>query len=169
MTRRSERRCTWLPMVLLLLVAEVARAQNPLSFSTTATFEVNPQVRLTLSGTALTFPDSDADAVPWIPAAEGPLTITAKARNTGMNQVVLSVQASDDLRSGLNAIGISALRWSASGVGYVSGTMGTDAQTMGAWSMSGRYAGVVTFALANAWTYPTGHYGTTLVYTLSAP
>ncbi len=160
----------WLLMAFLVGVPADTRAQNPLSASSLASFSVTQQVKLTVSAPTLSFPNSDPDTVPQIPASEGPVTITAKARNTGTNQVILSVQASDDFRSALNIISISALTWTASGVGFVDGTMSkTTARTAASWSTSGSYTGTMTFRLANSWNYPVGSYGTTLTYTLSTP
>jgi hypothetical protein len=167
---RQLTRCGWLLMAFALIVTADTRAQNPVSASTTAYFVVAEQVKLTVSPITLTFPNSDPDTVPLIFASEGAITISAKARNAGTNQVILSVQASDDLRSGLNVINISALTWTAAGSGFVGGTMSTaTAQTTASWSASGDYSGTVTFRLANTWSYAIGSYGTTLTYTLATP
>ncbi len=171
--RRGFRQLTksgWLLVAFLLSVTADTRAQNPLSASTAASFTVGQQVKLTVSAPTLTFPNSDPDTVPQIPASEGPVSITAKALNTGTNQIILSVQASDDFRSALNVIPISALTWTASGSGFASGTMSTStARTAASWSTSGSYAGTMSFQLANSWNYPVGNYGTTLTYTLTTP
>jgi len=171
--RRGFRQLTtsgWLLMALLLIATADTRAQNPLSASTAASFTVDLQVKLTVSATTLTFPNSDPDSVPQIPASEGPVTITANARNEGTNQIILSVQASDDLRSVLNVIPISALTWTATGTGFTGGTMSTStARTAASWSTSGSYTGTMSFLLANSWNYPVGNYGTMLTYTLSTP
>lgn len=168
-TKRTTR-SGWLLVAMTLVAAADTRAQNPLTASTTATFVVNAQTKLVVSATTLTFPNSDPDTVPMIAASEGAVPITASARNSGTNQVILSVLASDDLRSGLNVIDISALRWTGSGPGFVDGTMSkTAAQTAGVWSTSGSYSGTMAFTLLNSWSYAVGTYGTTLTYTLSTP
>jgi hypothetical protein len=157
-------------MAMVLVAAADTRAQNPLTASTTAHFAVTAQTKLAVSAAILTFPNSDPDTVPMIQASEGGVPITASARNSGTNQVILSVVASDDLLSGVNRINISQLRWTGSGPGFVDGTMSkTTAQTAGLWTTSGSYSGTMTFALVNSWTYAVGTYGTTLTYTLSTP
>jgi hypothetical protein len=45
----------------------------------------------------------------------------------------------------------------------------TTAQAVGSWISSGSRTGTQSYTLANAWTYATGTYSTTLTYTLSAP
>jgi hypothetical protein len=68
-------------------------------------------------------------------------------------------------------IPISALKWTASGPGFVPGVreMSLTAQTVATWGNGGRYVGSLTFTLANSWSYAPGNYSTTLVYTVSAP
>jgi hypothetical protein len=141
-----------------------------LSETATATATVGALAKLTLSAATLAFPDADPDTVPDIPASGGPLTITAKVRTTIGSTVMLVVQASDDLRSGLDLIPASQLRWSAGGTGFVPGTMSrTTAQTVASWVSSGAWTGTQTYTLVNAWNYATGTYSTTLTYTLTAP
>jgi hypothetical protein len=136
----------------------------------TATATVNAVAKLTLSAPSLAFPDADPDTTPAIPASGGALTITAKARTTIGSTVALSVQASDDLRSGLDTILATQLRWTATGAGFVDGTMSrAAAQPVGSWVSSGQWTGAQTYTLLNSWSYATGTYSTTLTYTLSAP
>lgn len=166
---RQLTRCGWLLMAALLAVAADTRAQNPLTQNEAVTFVVAAQAKLTLSLTTLTFPNADPDTVTTIQANEGPMTITASARFAS-GQGILTVLASDDLRSGMNTILVSALKWTASGSGFVGGTMSNSAaQTVAAWNTSGSYTGIVTFTLDNSWSYAIGNYGTTLTYTLSTP
>jgi hypothetical protein len=153
--------------IVLLAVATDTRAQN--TFTVSATFTVAAQTKLTFSATTLAFPNSDPDTVPLIPASQNPVTVTATAR-FGSGQAILTVMASDDLRSGMNTIAISALKWTAGGPGFVGGMMSrTVAQTVATWNSSGRYAGTLMFTLDNSWNYAVGNYGTTLTYTLSTP
>ena len=141
-----------------------------LTRTATATATVGALAKLTLSAATLAFPNADPDTVPDIPASGGPLTITAKVRTTIGSTVMLVVQASDDLRSGLDLIPASQLRWSAGGTGFVPGTMSrTTAQTVASWVSSGAWTGTQTYTLVNAWNYATGTYSTTLTYTLTAP
>jgi len=152
---------------VLLAVAADTRAQN--SSTVTATFTIAAQTKLIFSATTLTFPDADPDTSP-VAATQNPITVTAGAR-FGAGQAVLTVVASDHLRSGMDTMPISALKWTASGPGFVGGTMSMSlaAQTVATWNSSGRYIGSLTFTLDNSWNYAVGNYGTTLIYTLSVP
>jgi hypothetical protein len=125
--------------------------------------------RLSLSSSAITFPDSDPDTVPQIVASPGPITITAKARATLGGAVALTVQASDDLRSGLDTIPAGHITWTTTGTGFVDGTLSaTASSTVGSWVNSGVHSGTVTFRFLNLWTYATGTYTMTMTFTLSA-
>lgn len=152
-----------------LLLPSGAAAQGRRTGSVAATFVVASQARMSLSAATLTFVGGDPDLSSRIPASEGPIAVTVKMRSVPGSTVVLTVQASDDLRSSLSTIGISALAWTASGVGFVSGTVSRNAQTVGSWTASGAVSGALTFSLLNSWTYASGSYGTTLTYTLTAP
>lgn len=140
--------------------------------SSTATFSANvsPLANLSISSASVSFPDADPDTVPQIPALGGPLLITAKARANPGAQVVLSVQAADDLRSGVTLIPITNLTWTATGAGFVAGTMSKTASvTVASWVGSGVRSGSQQLFFRNLWTHPTGTYTVSLLYTLSAP
>jgi hypothetical protein len=161
---------------LLLGAALVAVAfAQPLTAATaTAPLTVNAAVAarasLTVSSATITFPDADPVATPSIAATEGPLSITARGRTTAAGNITLTLLAAGDLASGADTIAISNVTWTASGTGYVAGTMNrTTAQSVGSWTGSGSYAGTMTFALANSWTYRTGNYTASATYTLTAP
>jgi hypothetical protein len=155
-------------LALAALMA-VLRAES-VSRTATATVTIGGLAKLTLSTTALAFPDADPDTVPAIPAAGGPITIAARARTTMGNLVTLVVQAGGDLRSGLDAIPATQLRWTAAGAGFVGGTMShSTAQLVASWAGSGAWTGTQSYALVNSWNYPTGTYSATLTYTLTAP
>jgi hypothetical protein len=125
--------------------------------------------RLSLSATAIAFPDADPDVVPMIPASPVTIAITAKARTTPGGAITLTVQASGPLRSGTDTIPIGALRWTSSGPGFQGGMMSANmAQPVGSWSNSGVRSGTQAYRLRNTWTRATGTYTTTLIYTLSA-
>lgn len=125
---------------------------------------------LTVSSTTLSFPNQDPDTTPSIPASEGAISVTAKARTGTSSTVSLTVIAADDLLSGGNTIPISNVTWTSSGAGFVAGTLNkTTAQAIGSWSGSGSRAGTQSFVFANSWTYATGNYSTTATYTLTAP
>lgn len=133
-----------------------------------ASANIGALAKLALTPSTLAFPDGDPDSAPWIPAS-APISITAKARTTPGAQVRLTLQAGDDLRSGLDTIPASALQWTATGAGFVAGTVSkTAAQTVGVWTNSGTRSGTQRFTLANTWTRAPGSYSLTLIYTLSA-
>jgi hypothetical protein len=157
-------------LIAFLVVAGVLVDAASLSRTATATATVNAAAKLSLSSTTLAFPDADPDTTPNIPAAGGPITITAKARTTIGSTVTLAVQAANDLKSGLDTILATQMQWTSTGTGFVAGTMSrTAAQTVGLWTSSGSWTGSQTYTLLNSWNYATGTYSTTLTYTLSAP
>lgn len=156
-----------LPWMLAVLVPAGARAQT-----STATLSANiqPLARLTLSSSSLTFPDTDPDILAQVSAVGGPISITAKGRASSGAQVLLTVLATDDLRSGLDVIAASALTWTATGAGFVAGTLSkTTAALVAQWTGSGVRSGTQTWLFRNEWTYVTGTYTATITYTLSAP
>jgi hypothetical protein len=151
---------------LLALVPASSAAQTD-----TATLNANLSgiARLTFSSNNLVFPDSDPDTVPLVPASGGPVTITAKARATQGGQVTLTLQADGDLRSGIDTLPASELTWTATGPGFVNGTVSAATpQTVASWVGSGVHTGTQSFLFRNLWTHPTGTYTLTLTYTLSA-
>jgi hypothetical protein len=130
---------------------------------------INGLARLSLSSAALMFPDADPDTVPSIQAAQGPITLSAKARTSPNGTVTLTVLASDQLRSGLDTIPASNITWVGSGAGFVNGTLSTTAaQVVTGWNGSGVRTGTQTFFFRNLWSYATGTYTLTMTYTLSA-
>jgi hypothetical protein len=139
--------------------------------TTTATLSANvsPLAKLTLSTASISFPDADPDAVPQIPASGGPLVITAKSRAPAGALIVLSINAADDLRSGITVIPASNISWTATGAGFVGGTLSTSAVTVATWTGSGVRGGSQQFFLRNLWTHPTGTCTLTMIYTLSTP
>ena len=157
-------------LVLLLLLAATAGAAAAQTATTTFNANLGTVARLSLSFTSLAFPDADPDVVPQIVAAGGPLTITAKARASAGGTVTLTVVSTDDLRSGLNVIPAAVLSWTASGPGFVNGTLnGITPQTVGSWNGSGVRTGTQTFRFANSWMYSSGTYSVSLLYTLTSP
>lgn len=125
--------------------------------------------RLSLSTANVTFPDADPDTVPQVPSTPPTVTITAKARATQGGTVTLTVQASDNLRSGVSTIPASNITWTATGPGFVGGILSAATpQMVASWSGSGVRNGTQSFSFRNLWTHPTGTYTLTLLYTLSA-
>ena len=139
--------------------------------SDTATLNasINSQARLSFSTVSITFPDADPDTVPNIPALQGPITINAKARTSVNGAVTLTIQANDQLRSGLDTLPASQVTWTATGSGFTNGTLSAaSAQVVAAWTGSGVHTGTQTFFFRNLWSYPTGTYTLTMTFTLSA-
>jgi hypothetical protein len=136
----------------------------------TLSASVTTVAKLTLSTTSLSFPDADPDSIPQIPSSGGPLLITAKARANPGAQVTLTVQASDELRSGVSVLPASNITWTATGAGFVAGTLSASAPvTVATWTGSGVRSGTQQLYFRNLWTHPTGTYTVSLLYTLSAP
>jgi hypothetical protein len=61
------------------------------------------------------------------------------------------------------------MTWTATGTGYVAGTMNTTAQPAGSWTGPGQRIGTFSYFLANSWSYTVGNYSTSINYTLTAP
>lgn len=155
--------------LVLLLVVAGSRPAAAQTSNATLNASFNGLARVSLSTATLTFPDADPDTVPSIPASQGPVTITTKARTSVNGAVTLTVLASDQLRSGLNTIPASSITWTASGPGFTSGTLSaTSAQTVASWVGSGVRTGTQSFSFRNLWTYATGTYTLTMTFTLSA-
>lgn len=152
----------------LFLAGSIATGEAQTS---TATLNVafSGLARLTLSTGSLAFQDADPDTVPQVTASPAVIAITAKARATQLGLVTLTVQASGDLRSGVSTIPASMLTWTATGSGFVPGTLSAAApQTVASWTGPGVHAGSQAYLFRNLWTHPAGIYTLTLLYTLSA-
>jgi hypothetical protein len=150
-------------------VAPAARAAAQVSTATMSA-SVSPLAKLTLSTGSASFPDADPDLVAQIPSLGGPILITAKSRANPGTQVVLTVQAADDLRSGVTVIPAGNITWTSTGTGFVSGTLSKSSPiTLATWSGSGVRSGTQQLYFRNLWTHPTGIYTVALLYTLTAP
>ena len=155
--------------VAWMVAAPAARAAAQAQSATLAA-NFSTVAKLTLSTATISFPDADPDAIPLIPSTGGPVFISAKARATPGAQVVLTVVAADDLRSGLNVIAASNITWTATGPGFVGGTLSSASPvTVGTWSGSGVRTGTQQLYFTNLWSHPTGTYTVSLLYTLTAP
>jgi len=130
---------------------------------------VSAKAKLTVGVAAINFADADPDSVPSIAATENPVSVTVKAQTGGGSSITLTVQANGDLDSGTDTIDISNVTWTATGAGFVAGTMDTTAQAAGSWTGPGRHDGTFSYQLANSWDYAAGSYSQTVVYTLTAP
>jgi hypothetical protein len=130
---------------------------------------VAARAKLALTPTTINFPDADPDDTPSIPA-DNTVSVSSKIRSSSDSN--LTVLANGDLTAGTNTIGINNVTWTASGSGYVGGTMNkTTSQSVGSWAgpSSGNKVGTLTFSLANSWGYAPGSYTATATYTLTAP
>jgi phage tail sheath gpL-like len=131
---------------------------------------VAASAKLTLSIATVSFPDADPDLVPSISNSEGAVTVTAKGKTTTGSNVTLTLQAAGDLASGSDTIPISNVTWTATGAGYVAGTMSSgSAVSVGSWLNSGNRTGQLSFFLLNSWDYEVGTYSVGATYTLTAP
>jgi hypothetical protein len=159
--------------VLLTLVAVlVLTGTTAFAVTDTKTVTVNATVsataKLSLSSLTVNFPDADPDTTPSITVAA--ITVGAKGKTAAGSNITLTVLASDDLKAGTNVIGIANITWAVTGVGFVPGTMSkTVAQSLASWLNSGDRSGTQTYSLANSWSYATGAYTTSVLYTLTAP
>lgn len=125
---------------------------------------------LSLSSAVITFPSSDPDTVPVVLAA--PLQVTYRVRQNNAPWS-LTVLAGGDLISGSSSVDISNVTWTATPAPpFQSGTLSkTVAQRVasGTGNVNPATVGSITFRLANSWTYSTGTYTQTILFTLSAP
>lgn len=154
----------------LLAVLLAQEQSGPQTVSATLSVTLGNHARLSVSSTTMTFPDLSPDLAPQVPATPSSITITAKARTTRNGQVSVSVQATDDLRSGINTLPASLISWSADGAGFVPGALSASvAQLVGSWTGSGVRTGTQNYAFQNLWTHPPGTYSLTLIYTVSTP
>ena len=149
------KRAFWLIAVLLVPPAEAAAQRLDLS----------------LSSAVITFPSSDPDAVPLISAT--PVQVTYRVRQNNNAPWSLTVLAAGDLISGPSRVDISSVTWVATPAPpFQNGTLSkTVAQRVasGTGNVNPDTLGSVTFRLANSWTYSTGTYTQTILFTLSAP
>jgi hypothetical protein len=131
---------------------------------------VASSANLTLGVSAIRFPDASPDTTPSIPAQENPVSVTASAQTGKRNRVTLTVTALMDLTSGGNTIPIGNVSWTATGPGFVSGSMARlSPQQAGSWQGSGTRTGSFAYFLQNSWDYKAGSYSAITVYTLYAP
>ena len=83
---------------------------------------------------------------------------------------MLTIQSDDDLRSDVQVIPASAITWTATGTGFLAGTLSKlTPVSVGQWTGSGVRSGTQTFSFLNSWTYATGTYTCVLTYTLTGP
>jgi hypothetical protein len=128
-------------------------------------------LEMSLSPRVVSFPASDPDAVPMI--LSGPMTVSYRIRQNSGSAWSLTVLAGGDLISGPSRVDISNVTWTATpSPPFQNGTLSkTVAQRLasGTGNVANPSSGSVTFRLANSWTYNTGTYTQTVVFTLSSP
>jgi hypothetical protein len=126
---------------------------------------------LSLSPAVITFPSSDPDAAPLVTAP--PVQVTYRVRQNNDAPWSLTVLAAGDLLSGPSRVDISNVTWVATPAPpFQNGTLSkTVAQRVasGTGNVNPDTIGSITFRLANSWTYSTGTYTQTILFTLSAP
>ena len=147
---------------LLLLGAASASAQPP---------GQQPRLELSVSPTIITFAPADPDVMPQITSP--PITVTYRIRQAQNQSWLLTVLASGNLISGSSTVDITNVTWVATPAPpFRNGTMNrTVAQVMasGVGNVNPTATGSVTFRLNNSWTYDSGTYTQTIVFTLSLP
>jgi hypothetical protein len=128
-------------------------------------------LEMSLSPRVITFPSSDPDAVPVVAAA--PVTVSYRIRQNASAPWSMTILAGGDLISGPSRVDISNVTWTATPAPpFQGGTLSkTVAQRIasGTGNVANPSSGSVTFRLANSWTYSTGTYTQTVLFTLSTP
>jgi hypothetical protein len=130
-----------------------------------------PRLELSVSPTIITFAPADPDVTPQI--ISPPLTVTYRIRQAQNQSWLLTVLASGNLISGSSTVDITNVTWIATPAPpFRNGTLNhTVAQVMasGVGNVNPTATGSVTFRLNNSWTYDSGTYTQTIVFTLSLP
>ena len=147
---------------ILWLLPAAAAAQPP---------GQQPRLELSISPTIITFPAADPDTTPQV--ASAPITVTYRVRQAEGQAWQLTVLASGDLISGGSTVDITNVTWVATPAPpFRNGTLNhTVAQVMatGVGNINPTATGSITFRLKNSWTYDTGTYTQTIVFTLALP
>src|SRR5262245_47049592 len=126
-------------MVCHGILIALALVQPPVTGprSATATLSVNlgSLARLAFAAGSVAFPNADPVTVPRVAGVPASVGITAKARTTRNSLVTLTVQSTDDLRSGVTMLPATLVTWTATGTGFVAGTLSrSSAQLVGSWT-----------------------------------
>jgi hypothetical protein len=166
---RAGRRAALGSALLLVGLAGTAHAATDTK-TLTVNATVSATASLTLGVAAINFAAANPGTTPSIAATENPVSVTANAQTSSAGAVTLTCLAGGDLTAGANTIAISNVTWTATGTGFVAGTMNkTTAQSAGSWTGPGARSGTFSFSLANSWSYDTGSYTAAITYTLTAP
>ena len=156
--------------VLLVCIAAAPSVVRAQSGTATLLVMLPTTARVSFSTSSVTFPDADPGTTPFVPSVPAEVTISARARVPRNTQITLTLQSTDDLRSGVTLLPASLITWTVTGAGFAGGTLSrTTPQLVGRWTGSGVRTGTQNFRFENRWTHPTGIYSATLVYTLSSP
>ena len=130
-----------------------------------------PRLELSISPTVITFPPSDPDSTPVI--ASVPITVSYRVRQAQGLNWQLTVLAGGNLVSGGSTVDISNVTWIASPAPpFRNGTLNHTVEQVvaaGVGNVNPTATGSITFRLKNSWTYDTGTYTQTVVFTLSLP
>jgi hypothetical protein len=153
------------------------RAGRALAIAAAAVLAVPGQawaqrLELSVSPAIISFPPEDPDAFPVV--TSGPVTVSYRLRQVpGRESWQITVLSSGDLLAGSSSVDISNVSWVATpSPPFRSGTLSkTVAQVVasGSGNETPTASGSVTFRMTNSWTYSTGTYTQTLVFTLSTP
>lgn len=164
---------TILSVVLLAAGGLFAQSTKDL----TMTVNLSAWYDLSLSAASISFTDvaptaAAAPATVSIAANEGAVSVRAFAVTGAGKTLSLTVKANGDLVSGSDdSIGIGAISWTSTGVGYVGGAMAKSNVTAGSWSGSILHWHEGTFTYSFLRDYATqapGAYTASATYTLSA-
>jgi|WetSurMetagenome_2_1015567.scaffolds.fasta_scaffold327811_1 hypothetical protein len=151
----------------LILIAGGAFAATDTE-TLTISAQVQDSATLTLSQPNITFPNANPDDYPVIDI--GPYNVSARVRVASGAVSTLTHVAASDLVSGSDSIGINQVSWTATGTGYLNGTMNNSTpQSVGSFSGPGAHNGTFSYRLVNSWTYPVGTYTASSTYTLATP
>ena len=130
------------------------------------------RLELEITPAVIAFPLSDPDVVPVVSAA--PVQVRYRIRqNQGNRPWLLTVRANGDLVSSSASVDISNVTWVASPAPpFQNGTLSRTVDrtvASGTGNVTPMATGSLTFRLANSWTYDSGLYTQTVVFTLSTP
>ena len=132
----------------------------------------SPRLELSVSPQVISFSLGDPDVMPLV--SSSPITVSYRLRGLqGQTTWQLTVLASGDLVSGLSTVDISNVTWvAAPAPPFQNGTLNrTVAQVVasGSGNENPAQVGSFTFLMNNSWTYDSGIYTQTIVFTLSTP
>lgn len=159
-----------LVVLALACAADTGSCANPQAI--TFSYPLAARAKLNITPATINFPDADPTLFPSVSAAENPIQAAVRIRKdpSAALTATLVCQMTTPLTSGADTIPASAISWTATGSGFNGGTMNSATpQLVGVWTTSGAYLGNLTFRMNNLWTYATGSYSGTILFTLTAP